>query len=320
MRLVIALGGNALLRRGEPMTAEAQRANVRAAAQALAPVVTGHRAVLTHGNGPQIGLLALQQVDATTADPFPLDVLGAETEGMIGYLIEQELGNALPAGMPVASLLTRVRVDRDDAAFRNPTKFVGPLYGRDEADALAHRHGWLFRQDGIAWRRVVASPAPLEIVETRVIALLLEEGVTAICAGGGGIPVIRQADGSEVGVEAVIDKDRASALLARLIGADGLVMLTDVAAVALDFGTPRARAIRRATPDMLSACSFPAGSMGPKVEAACSFVRATGGFAAIGALEQVAAIIEGRAGTRIDCAAATLEVAEEADRQSPLRG
>jgi len=299
MRLVVALGGNALLRRGEPMTATVQRANVRAAAQALAPIVLSNKVVITHGNGPQIGLLALQQVSGESADPFPLDVLGAETEGMIGYLIEQELDNVLPPEKLVASLLTRVQVDRRDPAFANPTKFVGPTYDRAAADEIARQRGWLFRQDGTRWRRVVASPAPMRILETRVISMLVERDVTVICAGGGGIPVIQQADGSEIGVEAVIDKDHASALLARLIDADGLVMLTDVAAVALDFGTPRARAIRRATPAMLAGFSFPAGSMGPKVEAACSFVNETGGFAAIGALEDIAAILDGRAGTRI---------------------
>jgi carbamate kinase len=309
MRLVIALGGNALLRRGEPMTADAQRTNVRRAARALAPVVLGHQVVITHGNGPQIGLLALQQLSSTAPNPFPLDVLGAETEGMIGYLIEQELDNVLPSDKLVASLLTRVLVDRRDPAFAQPTKFVGPLYESAEADELGRRQGWLFRQDGTKWRRVVASPHPLEILEASVISLLVEQGVTVICAGGGGIPVIRQADGSEIGVEAVIDKDRASALLARLIGADGLVMLTDVAAVALDFGTPAARPIRHATPAMLAEFNFPAGSMGPKVEAACNFVNDTGGFAAIGALDQIEAILNGKAGTRIDRAATSLAIA-----------
>jgi carbamate kinase len=307
MRLVIALGGNALLRRGEPMTAQTQRANVRLAAQALAPIVSNNQVVITHGNGPQIGLLALQQVSGTAPDPFPLDVLGAQTEGMIGYLIEQELSNVLPPGKLVASLLTRVLVDRRDPAFAEPTKFVGPLYDRETADEIARRQGWMFRQDGTRWRRVVSSPIPMDILEMRVISLLVEQGATVICAGGGGIPVIRQADGSEIGVEAVVDKDRASALLARLIGADGLVMLTDVAAVELGFGAPNARAIRHATPAMLAEYVFPAGSMGPKVEAACSFVNETGRFAAIGALDEIAEILKGEAGTRVDRSASTLE-------------
>ncbi|MBM3530381.1 MAG: carbamate kinase [Alphaproteobacteria bacterium] len=308
MRLAIALGGNALLRRGEPMTAEAQRANVRRAVKALTPIALEHEVVVTHGNGPQIGLLALQQVAGTAADPFPLDVLGAQTEGMIGYLIEQELDNALPDDRPVASLLTRVRVDRGDPAFKDPSKFVGPLYGKSEADALAARNAWTFRKDGERWRRVVPSPHPLEIREVRVIAMLMERGVTVVCAGGGGIPVVEQADGSEVGVECVIDKDHASALLARLLGAQGLIMLTDVAAVQLGFGTAQARAIRRAAPAMLKAHAFPAGSMGPKVEAACDFAEATGGFAAIGALEDAEAILDGRAGTRIERGVGNLEL------------
>ncbi len=307
MRLVIALGGNALLRRGEPMTPGTQRANVRVAVQAIAPIILRNEVVITHGNGPQIGLLALQQTSVAALDRFPLDVLGAETEGMIGYLIEQELDNALPSGKPVASLLTRVVVDRRDPAFHNPTKFVGPVYDDEKVIDIGRQQGWLFRRDGAGWRRVVPSPAPLRILEARVISLLVEQGVTVICAGGGGIPVIQGVDGNEIGVEAVIDKDHASALLARLIGAEGLIMLTDVAAVAFDFGTPNARAIRHATPAMLADYAFPAGSMGPKVEAACTFVNETGGFAAIGALEEVAAILDRAAGTTIDRFAKTLE-------------
>jgi carbamate kinase len=308
MRLVVALGGNALLRRGEAMTAEAQRANVRRAARALAPVVAAHQVVVTHGNGPQIGLLALQQA-AAGGDAFPLDVLGAETEGMIGYLIEQALDDRLPPDKAVVSLLTRVRIDRDDPAFAAPTKFVGPGYDRATADAMARRRGWAFRQDGSQWRRVVPSPLPLEMREARVIALLVEQGVTVICAGGGGIPVVEQADGSEAGVEAVVDKDHASALLARHIKADGLILLTDVAGVELGFGTPDARIIRRAPPALLAAYDFPAGSMGPKVAAACAFVDQTGGFAAIGALDDVAAILAGDAGTRIERATPALDLA-----------
>lgn len=219
---------------------------------------------------------------------------------MIGYLIEQELGNVLPSAKLVASLLTRVLVDRRDPAFEKPTKFIGPSYDRKGADEIARRQGWTFLRDGTGWRRVVPSPFPIGIVEERAISLLVGHGATVICAGGGGIPVIRQADGSEVGVEAVIDKDRSSALLARLINADCLVMLTDVKSVELGFGTPDARAIRHATPEMLADYEFPAGSMGPKVEAACSFVKETGGFAAIGALDEIAKILTGEAGTRVD--------------------
>jgi carbamate kinase len=299
MRLVIALGGNALLRRGEPVTAGVQRANVRRAAHSLAPVILNNQVVITHGNGPQIGLLALQQIAQDPAAELPLDILGAQTEGMIGYLIEQELDNILPPGKSIVSLLTRVLVNQYDAAFKNPTKFVGPAYDRQAADEIARRQKWLFRQDGGHWRRVVASPAPLEILEAHVISLLMERDVTVICAGGGGIPVIRQPDGNEIGVEAVIDKDSASALLARIINADALIMLTDVRAVETDFGTPNARPIRHATPAMLAEYSFPSGSMGPKVDAACSFVRETGKFAAIGALNELAGILDDTAGTRI---------------------
>jgi carbamate kinase len=299
MRLVIALGGNALLRRGDPMTAEVQRANVRAAARSLAPVILNNQVVITHGNGPQIGLLALQQISKGSATELPLDILGAQTEGMIDYLIEQELDNILPPGKSIASLLTRVLVDQHDAAFKNPTKFVGPIYDRETANEIALRQNWLFRQDGMHWRRVVSSPMPLEVREARVISLLMERDVTVICAGGGGIPVIRQSDGNEIGVEAVIDKDCASALLARLVDADALIMLTDVKAVEIDFGTPGARPIRHATPAMLGKYSFPPGSMGPKVDAACAFVRQTGKFAAIGALKELSAILDYTAGTRI---------------------
>lgn len=305
MRLVVALGGNALLRRHEPMTHDRQRANVRRAAAALAPLARDHALVVTHGNGPQIGLLALQQESA--AGRFPLDVLGAQTEGMIGYLLEQALDDALPKERLVASLLTRVLVDARDPAFASPSKFVGPGYASEaEARALEAQYGWCFRRDGTDWRRVVPSPMPVEIVEQRVIELLLEPGVTVVCGGGGGIPVLRDDTGNEVGVEAVVDKDHASALLARTIGADALLLLTDVPAVELDFGTPTARAIRHATPAMLADFAFPAGSMGPKVEAACAFVAATGGFAAIGALEDAGAILAGERGTRIDRDAADL--------------
>lgn len=316
MRLVVALGGNALLRRREPMTHDRQRANVRRAVAALAPLARDHALVVTHGNGPQIGLLALQQVGRD--EGFPLDVLGAQTEGMIGYLLEQALDDALPDDRLVASLLTRVRVDARDPAFASPTKFVGPGYAsEDEARALAARHGWRFGRDGDAWRRVVPSPRPLEILEQRVIALLLERGVTVVCGGGGGIPVLRDETGNEVGVEAVVDKDHASALLARSLGADGLLLLTDVPAVSLDFGRPTARAIRRASPAQLEGFAFPAGSMGPKVEAACAFVAQTGGFAAIGALEDAEAIVAGERGTRIDREAKALVLEPEPSAATP---
>ncbi len=301
MRIVVALGGNALLKRGEPMTVEIQRENVRTAARALAPLAADHELVLSHGNGPQVGLLALQSACYTAVDPYPLDVLDAQTEGMIGYLIEQELGNLLPLEVPFATLLTMIEVDPGDPAFENPTKFVGPLYAKADADRIARERGWIFRQDGDSWRRVVPSPRPKRIFEIRPICWLLEQGTVVICAGGGGIPVM-YLPGRErtlTGVEAVIDKDFASGLLARDIGADLFVMATDVRGVYRNWGTPEANLIRKTTPRELGLYSFPAGSMGPKVEAACQFVEETGNRAAIGALGEIQAIVEGSAGTQV---------------------
>ncbi|MDP2028263.1 MAG: carbamate kinase [Thiobacillus sp.] len=301
MRIVVALGGNTLLKRGQPMTAEVQRANVRVAAKAIAPLAQTHQVVISHGNGPQVGLLALQGAAYKPDEAFPLDVLGAETEGMIGYMIEQELGNLLPFEVPFATLLTMVEVDPDDPGFQNPTKFVGPVYDKAEADRLAADKGWVFKADDAQWRRVVPSPLPQRIFEIRPIRWLLDQGTVVICAGGGGIPTMYQkgADRKLIGVEAVIDKDLCSELLARELDADLFVMLTDADAVYLDWGTPTQRAIRRATPAALSGISFAAGSMGPKVAAACIFAQATGKKSAIGALEDLSRIIAGEAGTTI---------------------
>jgi carbamate kinase len=299
MRIVFALGGNALLRRGEAMTAENQAGNIRTAAEALAPIcLAGHDIVITHGNGPQVGLLALQAA-ATPDTPYPLDVLDAESAGMIGYLIEQQLMNVLPGGTLMAALLTQVLVDRHDPAFRKPTKPIGPVYAESEARALAAERGWRIAEDVKGWRRVVASPAPLEILEARVIEMLVDRKVIVICTGGGGVPVIELEDGSLTGIEAVIDKDSASALLARQLGADWLVMLTDVDALYLDWGSERAKALRHATPGELANHQFATGSMGPKVRAACDFVNETGKRAGIGSLKDASAILEGAAGTII---------------------
>lgn len=301
--VLVALGGNALLRRGESMTAAAQRANVRVAAEALAPVATRHRLVLSHGNGPQVGLLALQAAAyPEEVEPYPLDILAAETEGMIGYLIEQELGNLLPFEVPFATILTMVEVDPADPAFDNPTKFIGPGYDDSEARELGKQHGWTFKPDGDRWRRVVPSPAPTRIFEHRPIRWLLEKGTIVICAGGGGIPTMYAPDGTRtlVGAEVIVDKDRASALLACEIEADVFVMATDVDGVYLDWGTPDARRLERTTPAELRALDFPAGSMGPKVEAACDFVERTGRTAAIGALPDIEAMVDGRAGTFVE--------------------
>jgi carbamate kinase len=299
MRVVVALGGNALLKRGEPMTADVQRGNVKVAAQALAPVAREHQLVLSHGNGPQVGLLALQGAAYEEVETYPLDVLGAQTEGMIGYVIEQELGNLLPMEVPFATILTMVEVDPDDPAFENPTKFVGPVYEETEAKNLAAEKGWVVKPDGKYWRRVVPSPLPKRIFEIRPIKWLLEKGTVVICAGGGGIPTMYQkgADRVLTGIEAVIDKDRATELLARELEADMYIMATDVDGVYADWGTPAARKISRATPDELDAYDFAAGSMGPKVGAACTFVRETGKRAAIGALADIEAIVKGTAGT-----------------------
>jgi carbamate kinase len=307
VRVVVALGGNALLRRGEPMTAENQRANVRRAAVALAPVAKEHELVISHGNGPQVGLLALQAESGLDAGHFPLDVLGAQTEGMIGYMIEQELGNLLPFEVPFATLLTMVEVDPADPAFSKPDKPIGPVYGEEEAHRLAKERGWTVARDGAHWRRVVASPLPKRIFELRPVRWLLEKGTIVICGGGGGIPTVYGDDGKLRGVEAVIDKDRVASLLAQQIEADALIMATDVSAVVAGWGTKDARAIRRASPASLSRFDFTAGSMGPKVGAARDFAERTGKTAAIGALEDIPAMLRGEAGTLISNDVATIE-------------
>jgi carbamate kinase len=301
VRVVVALGGNALLKRGEPMTAEAQRANVRSAAPALAAVARKHQLVLSHGNGPQVGLLALQSAAYEEVEAYPLDVLGAQTEGMIGYVLEQELGNVLPSEVPLATVLTMIEVDPADPAFGDPTKFVGPVYDQAEADGMAAEKGWVFKQDGDRWRRVVPSPEPKRIFEIRPIRWLLDKDVVVICAGGGGVPTMYEpgADGTLVGVEAVIDKDLASELLAREVDAELFVMATDVDGVYADWGTPQQRRLERATPEELRASSFAAGSMGPKVQAAMRFVEAAGKRAAIGSLDQIEQIVDGTAGTQV---------------------
>jgi len=301
MLVVTALGGNALLRRGEEMSAENQRRNVRIAAEALAPIAMAHRLVVAHGNGPQVGLLALQGAAYAKVETYPLDVLGAETEGMIGYMIEQELGNLLPFERPFATLLTMIEVDPADPAFQNPTKFIGPVYAKEEADRLGREKGWTFRQDGDKWRRVVPSPEPKRIFELRPIKWLLERNTIVIAAGGGGIPTMYEAGAQRklVGIECVIDKDLASELLARELDADLFVMLTDADAVYADWGKPTQRAIRRGSPAAFAAMPFAAGSMGPKVDAACRFVSATGKRAAIGALGDLSKIIAGEAGTTV---------------------
>lgn len=314
MRVVVALGGNALLRRGQALTAENQRENARTACEALAPIALEHELVLAHGNGPQVGLLALQGSAYKEVETYPLDVLDAQTEGLIGYILEQELGNALPLEKHIATLLTMIEVDRNDAAFANPTKPIGPMYTKEEADALAGEKGWAFKPDADGFRRVVPSPLPQRIFGIPAIRTLLDGGWVVICSGGGGIPT-RYTDEPAVpgrrleGVEAVIDKDLASALLAVELGADALVIVTDVDAVYSGWGTPEQRAIRRATPDALAKSEFAEGSMGPKVKAASTFVVQTGRIAAIGSITETQALLRGEAGTTVALDAAELELA-----------
>ena len=311
MRVVVALGGNALARRGEPMTVANQRANVRLACRALAPVAMEHELVVSHGNGPQVGLLALQASSYDEESSYPFDVLGAQTEGMIGYFIEQELGNLLPFEKPIATILTMIEVDADDPAMKDPTKFVGPVYAEADAHRIAAERGWTVKRDGDHWRRVVPSPEPRRIFEIRPITQLLDSGTVVICTGGGGIPTMYLPEErlefdddhnprTLVGVEAVIDKDRSSAVLARDLRADALVIATDAPAVYLDYGTAQQREVAAASPEAISAYPFPEGSMGPKVEAACDFARSgPGRFAAIGALGDIRGILAGTHGTRI---------------------
>ncbi len=298
MRVVVALGGNALLRRGEPADAATQQANVATAARAVAAVARDHEVILTHGNGPQVGLLALQGAAYSQVAPYPLDVLGAESEGMIGYLLDQELVNTLGT-RDVATLLTQVIVHREDPAFEHPAKFIGPVYSEREARQLAYARGWSIAQDGEHWRRVVPSPEPRSVVELSTIRLLVEAGVVVVCVGGGGIPVVVDREGRLQGVEAVVDKDLAAALLAEGLGADVLLMLTDVPAVEVGWGTAMARRLGDVTAGELSGMTFAPGSMGPKVQAACRFAERTGGLAGIGSLAEAVDILEGRSGTRV---------------------
>ncbi|MGN6474394.1 MAG: carbamate kinase [Mycobacteriales bacterium] len=296
MRVVVALGGNALLQRGESPDARTQEGNVRRAVTSIAELAHHHDVVVTHGNGPQVGMLALEsERDGSLAVPYPLDVLGAETEGMVGYWLQRELTNELP-GRDIVTVLTQTVVDPHDAAFADPTKFIGQVYDEETARRTAAELGWTLKPDGANWRRVVASPEPVEFVELASIKTLVDSGALVICAGGGGVPVVRTEHGLQ-GVEAVIDKDRAAALLARHLGADALLLLTDVPAVQVDFGTPQARPLSRITTRELRGMSFPAGSMGPKIAAACDFVEAGGSFAAIGALDQADALGTGTSGT-----------------------
>jgi len=298
MKVAIALGGNALLQRGERPDAGIQESHVASAVRALTPMLRGHDVIITHGNGPQVGLLALESAsDPALSRPYPFDVLGAQTQGMIGYWLVQALQRATP-GKAAVCLICRTIVRAGDPAFGHPSKFVGPVYDKETAVRLAEAHGWDVREDGQVWRRVVPSPEPAELVELDTIRLLMRQGVTVVCAGGGGIPVVDDGSGLR-GVEAVVDKDLTAAVLAQAVGADALLLLTDVDAVIDRYGTPQARPIHRITSRELHIRSFPAGSMGPKVEAACRFVDATGGVAAIGRLDQASELLSGAVGTTV---------------------
>ncbi|MEU0568811.1 carbamate kinase [Nonomuraea sp. NPDC005983] len=297
MRVIVALGGNALLRRGQKPDARLQVGNVAESVKTLAKLAEKHELIITHGNGPQVGMLALESTaDPNLTRPYPFDTLGAATQGMIGYWILQALQNALP-GRQVMAMVTQTLVSAVDPAFENPTKFVGQVYDQQEAEKLAKEYGWTVRADGEYWRRVVPSPAPQRVVETRLIRRSVREGVVVVCAGGGGVPVIRDAQGRLTGVEAVIDKDLTASMLAEALECDAFLILTDVPRVMRDFGTPGQSEIANTTPHELRAIDFPAGSMGPKVEAVCRFVETTGDMAAIGRLDQAEQILEGAAGT-----------------------
>ena len=308
MRIVVALGGNALSRRGEPMTADHQRRNAGNAARALVQLIeAGHRLIITHGNGPQVGMMGLQAAAGPKDGDYPLDILGAESEGFIGYIIEQELRNVSPAATRIATVLTTTLVDAADPAFLEPTKPVGPIYVEPTAGGLAEQRGWRMARDGVHWRRVVASPRPLTVVQLEIIGMLSDAGVTVICAGGGGVPVIKDRSGAVLGVEAVIDKDLSSSLIAQALAADRLLLLTDVDAVFHNFGTPNARRIARIGADAIMADGFAPGSMRPKLEAAKQFVDATGHSAAIGRLEDGLAVANGQAGTAIVAGSVAME-------------
>ena len=280
------------------MTADNQRENIRIAARALVPIIEEHEVVISHGNGPQVGLLSLQSAAYKEVEEYPLDILGAQTQGMIGYMIEQELGNLLPIGKPIASILTMVEIDPEDPAFSNPTKPIGPVYSEKEARQLAENKGWDIKQDGKYWRRVVPSPEPHRIFELRPIHWLLEKGTVVICAGGGGIPTSYVKKGKLEGVEVVIDKDRASSLLAFELDADLLIMATDTDGVYTDWGGDSQEIISKTTPEEIGQYTFDKGSMGPKVEAACTFVERSGQRAVIGSLNDLKKMVDNLAGTQ----------------------
>jgi carbamate kinase len=310
MKIVAALGGNALLRRGEPPEAQLQHQHIAEAAGRLAEVASAHDLILTHGNGPQVGLLALEAENYKDVKPYPLDVLGAESQGMVGYLLQTAIGNLLPSSH-VATILTRVEVDPLDLAFEHPTKPIGSIYDEATAKRLSVEMGWSVAPDGQSWRRVVASPEPRSIIDIDAIRTLTDSGTVVIAAGGGGIPVVKEKGGIR-GVEAVIDKDLTACLLARALHADMLLILTDVPAVAEGWGSPEQRFIHQISAAHARGLDLPSGSMGPKVEACIRFAEATGSTAAIGSIDEPMAIIDGRAGTHITASRSTTTFHHEA--------
>ncbi|WP_061019196.1 carbamate kinase [Vibrio splendidus] len=295
--VVVALGGNALLRRGEPLEADVQRRNIETAVKTISEIAKVYNVVLVHGNGPQVGLLALQGLEYKKVNPYPLDVLGSETQGMIGYMLMQEFKNYLP-NRNISCMLTQMTVDPNDPAFADPTKPIGPIYEEAEARELAEKFHWIVKPDGQHFRRVVPSPRPTGIVEHEAITQLIDAGHLVICTGGGGIPVKKE-NGKLVGVEAVIDKDMSAAFLAKQLDADALLILTDADAVYLDWGKTTQHALRSTTPSELAQFEFDAGSMGPKIEASCEFIQQGGKVVGIGALEDGLQILQGLAGTNI---------------------
>lgn len=299
MRIVIALGGNALLKLGEPMHYEVQRANVRMACQQIAKVLPGNELIITHGNGPQVGLIALQQNAYTDVPMYPLDAIGAESVGMIGYMIARELTNVVPRSITVTNVLTQTEIDPNDPAFKQPTKPIGPIYTKEEAERLSQTNGWTMASDNDKFRRVVASPNPQRILGLSALKTLIENGHLVVCCGGGGVPVYFDQKGQLIGAEAVIDKDLASSLLAISVNADLFVIATDVDGVYTDWGKPSQSLIRQIDAISLRKLTFARGSMAPKVEATCRFVEKTGKAAIIGALDQIEKIIDGKSGTLV---------------------
>lgn len=295
--IVVAIGGNALLQRGELMSCQNQQKSISQTAISLAKLAKDYRLVVVHGNGPQVGLLSLQNDAYADCPSYPFDVLGAETQGMIGYLIQQGLNAAIKDSF-TTTVLTRIVVDPNDPAITNPTKFIGPVYTEQQAKILAEDNNWVIKPDGVHWRRVVPSPKPIEVLEIKAIKDLLAQDHLVICGGGGGAPVIEK-DGAYQGFEAVIDKDMTAALIAEEVGADHLLILTDGDYVCLNWNQDDEQRLEQVTAKELSQYHFPAGSMGPKVDACCQFVENTGGIGHIGDLSKAFEIMREQTGTHV---------------------